>query len=62
MPTPDNPVRGPVIDLTFLAEEEEATLRSVLEEDIRLQQNEENRLKYLDYINTRLSILFNIAL
>jgi len=36
-----------VIDLTFLTEEEETFLRSVLEKDIKLQQNEENRLKYL---------------
>jgi len=44
------PARGhspQIIDLSFLSEEEETFLRSVLEEDIKLQQNEENRLKYL---------------
>ena len=35
-----------VIDLTFLNEEEEVAIRAVLEEDLRLQQAEEARLKY----------------
>ena len=36
-----------IIDLTFLTEEEETSLRSVLVEDQKLQQAEENRLKYI---------------
>jgi len=47
MTTPDRSHSSEVIDLTFLTEEEETLLRSVLEKDIKLQQNEENRLKYL---------------
>lgn len=35
-----------VVDLTFLTEEEEMTLRAVLEEDVKLQQAEETRLRY----------------
>ena len=34
-----------VIDLTFLTEEEEFAIRVVLEEDLKLQQAEEARLK-----------------
>jgi len=34
-----------VIDLTFLTEEEEFAIRTVLEEDLKLQQQEETRLK-----------------
>ena len=43
-----------IIDLTFLTEEEETSLRSVLVEDQKLQQAEENRLKY-----TLVSLCFN---
>ena len=35
-----------IIDLTFLSEVEEEKLRAVLEEDLKLQQAEESRLKY----------------
>ena len=40
-----------IIDLTFLTEEEELALRAVLEEDLRLQQAEENRLKYFAFLH-----------
>ena len=39
-----------VIDLTFLTEEEETKLRDVLEEDLKLQQDEEYRLKYFTVV------------
>ena len=60
MSLPTSPRRSPhstqqIIDLTFLSEEEETRLRSVLEEDRKLQQAEENRLKYILQI---LSLLF----
>lgn len=38
-----------IIDLTFLTEEEEILLRSVLEKDLKLQQDEENRIKYFTF-------------
>ena len=38
-----------IIDLTFLSETEEASLRAVLEEDLKLQRAEEARLKYFVY-------------
>jgi len=34
------------VNLISLSEEEEETIRSVFEEDLQLQQDEENRLKY----------------
>jgi len=46
-----SPARGhnhQVIDLTFLNEEEEMLLCSVLEDDLKLQQSEENRIKYFN--------------
>jgi len=35
-----------IVHLISLSEEEEEAIRSVFEEDLRLQQEEENRLKY----------------
>lgn len=44
--TPRRSSTPQVIDLTFLTEEEEVSLRAVLQEDARLQQDEDRRLKY----------------
>ena len=49
MSTPRRSHSPQVIDLTFLTEEEEVKLRAVLEEDLKLQQDEENRLKYFPF-------------
>lgn len=49
MSTPRRSHSPQVIDLTFLTEEEEIKLRAVLEEDLKLQQDEENRLKYFTF-------------
>ena len=46
MSSPRHTSSPQIIDLTFLSETEEASLRAVLEEDLKLQQAEESRLKY----------------